>query len=707
MTDNLLQAILSKLDRGDAPSNHWPDGKGEYYALCPFHNDTHASNFSVSERGYKCFVCGAQGGLNALAEKMGVAVARLHEIPGDTPHSIFLEDYARAKGLPIPFLVDCGVTDRKWDGRTVLRIAYLSEHGQEVATRYRLALTGDNRFRWSKGSRVIPYGLDRLVEARKAGYIIVVEGESDTQTLRFYHIPVLGIPGAATWQREWASYLEGLTVYLWRESDQGGQIFAKKVGESLPDALIMTPPPGRKDVSECHVLGDDVPAVLGAMKAAAKPYSAERATAEADEAAAALALALPILSDPDILGRVVATCEAQGLVGEGKVARLLYLALTSRHQEKPVSVALKGLSSAGKSFVLGNVLRMFPASAYLDFTSMSEHALVYDERPISHRFIVLYEAAGLGDDRPGEPNILAYCLRSLLSEGCIRYTTIEKTEAGMRPRVIERPGPTGLITTTTLARLHPENETRLLSVGVRDDRAQTAAVFASLANRANGTGPDEPDFAPWHALQSWLELAGDRAVTIPFAHTLASLSSARAVRLRRDFAQLLSLICAHALLYQAQRGRDAKGRIVATIDDYRAVYDLVIDILSENVAATVSQAVRETVVAVDELLKETTKESTTVLQVAERLKLDKSAASRRVRVAIDLGYLVNNEERRGRPSQLILGEPLPEDEPILPSGDDLIKHTSVYPLGNRATVQPVGIAETVEGGPVPLEEGEL
>ena len=67
-----LDAILPKLDRGDAPESKWPDNDGEYWALCPFHADRKAGNFSVSERGYTCFACGAAGGLKKLAEHLGV-----------------------------------------------------------------------------------------------------------------------------------------------------------------------------------------------------------------------------------------------------------------------------------------------------------------------------------------------------------------------------------------------------------------------------------------------------------------------------------------------------------------------------------------------------------------------------------------------------------------------------------------------------------
>lgn len=394
--------------------------------------------------------------------------------------------------------------------------------------------------------------------------------------------------------------------------------------------------------------------------------------------------------------------------------------MVSRLLGKPVSVVVKGPSAGGKSFTVETVLKLFPESAYLDFTSMSEHALIYDERPISHRYIVLYEAASLGADKPGEVNTLAYCVRSLLSEGCIKYMTVEKTADGMQPRLIERPGPTGLITTTTWASLHPENETRLLSLTVKDDPAHTRCVFEALANRVNGQGPAEPDLAPWHALQTWLELAGERRVSIPYAHDLAAKASPRAVRLRRDFWQVLALIQAHAILHQESRKRDEQGRIVATLEDYRAVYDLVVDILSEGVEATVSATIRETVQAVAELSRQHDR-PVKVTEVAMRLGLDKSAASRRVRVGLEHGYLTNMEDKRGKPAQLAIGEPLPDEEPILPKPEELErlhgctiqggcedsllaqtpgkeKESVLNPPGTRATVQPVQPAE----GPEPV-----
>lgn len=82
------------------------------------------------------------------------------------------------------------------------------------------------------------------------------------------------------------------------------------------------------------------------------------------------------------------------------------------------------------------------------------------EADLKHRFLVIFEAAGM----MGE--FASYLIRSLLSEGRIIYDVVERTASGLKPRRIEKDGPTGLLVTTTAVRLHPENETRLLSLHV-------------------------------------------------------------------------------------------------------------------------------------------------------------------------------------------------------------------------------------------------
>jgi hypothetical protein len=361
--------------------------------------------------------------------------------------------------------------------------------------------------------------------------------------------------------------------------------------------------------------------------------------------------------EPDILALVSTELEEAGMVGESRNARLLYLIATSRLLDRPCSAVVKGPSAGGKSFLVEQVLELFPPEAYHALSAMSDRALAYDQEPLVHRVLVLYEAAGLSGD------IATYLVRSLLSEGRIRYSTVERTKQGLKQRLIEREGPTGLITTTTAASLHPENETRLISLTVSDSPEQTRAVMLAAANGRSA----ERDRTVWHQLQEWLA-NGQTDVDVPIAPDLAALVPPVAVRLRRDFPMVLALIRTHALLHQLNRERDAKGRVVATIADYAAVRELVADLMADAVERTVSDAIRQTVAAVAGLAEAG---ETTGIAVAHLLGLDKSAASRRVRAAVERGYLRNLEDRRGHPARLVLGDPLPADTAILPEPGEL------------------------------------
>src|SRR5262249_27596927 len=101
-----------------------------------------------------------------------------------------------------------------------------------------------------------------------------------------------------------------------------------------------------------------------------------------------------LISDPDVLARLGVAVEKAGLVGETNNAKILYLALTSRLFERPASIAIKGVSSGGKSFTVEQALKFFPPSAYFERTGMSAKALIFTEQNFRHRFIVIFEPAG-------------------------------------------------------------------------------------------------------------------------------------------------------------------------------------------------------------------------------------------------------------------------------------------------------------------------
>jgi len=580
-------------------------------------------------------------------------------------HGCTLGDYSEVKGLSEDFLRGLGLKDVTYMDKPAVRIPYPNEKGQQAAVRFRLSMDGPEKFRWRRGDRPLPYGLALLEEARKAGYVVLVEGESDCHTLWRHDIPALGIPGATSWRDESATYLDGIEkIYAVIEPDKGGETLRKKVTdcEAIRERLYLLELGEHKDPSSLHLADPDrfEERFEAALKHAA-PWvelarvEAEAASREAWEACSGLA------REPNILKRFAEELAGSGVAGEERIAKLLYLAVTSRLLQRPVSVALKGPSSGGKSHVVEGVLAFFPESAYYALTAMSERTLAYSEEPIRHRFLVVHEAAVMSGE------FATYLMRSLLSEGRVRYETVEKTSEGIKPRLIEREGPTGLIVTTTAVKLHPENETRLLSLTVTDTREQTRAVMAALAEEAREVARD---LGSWHALQVWLESAEHR-VSIPYAGKLAELIPPVAVRLRRDFEALLNLVRAHAILHQASRERDGKGRVVATIEDYAAVRELVADLVSEGIEATVPDTVRETVDAVRVLRGGSKGGPVTVAELARMLKLDRSAVSRRVRNAKDRGYLRDLKENPRRPSRLVLGDDLPADVRILPEPEEV------------------------------------
>src|SRR5262249_26646331 len=156
-------------------------------------------------------------------------------------------------------------------------------------------------------------------------------------------------------------------------------------------------------------------------------------------------------------------------------------------------------------------------------------------------------------------------------------------------------GPTGLLMTTTATSTDVELETRCISLRTDDSPEQTRAIFKAIA--AQEKVIEVVDLTLWHDLQLWLE-EQDPEVDIPFIDELADLMPISATRLRRDFVSMLCLVRAHALLHCATRERDGNGRIVATLDDYEAVAELIGDLVAESADAYVPDAIRDTVEAV-------------------------------------------------------------------------------------------------------------
>jgi len=650
-------------------------GAGGWTARCPAHDDRRNSlSISLGSSGHILLYCFVGCPVTEILKKVGLTISDLspsqgcRDASGDqscNAATLTLAEYARAKKLPVDFLRSLDLSDLHYQGRPAIRIPYFDESRTEVAVRIRTALDksgdSDNRFRWVRGAKLRLYGLWRN---KGTDYMVLCEGESDCHTLWYHGFPALGIPGAANWREgRDAAHLDGIEkIYVVIEPDQGGVAVQNWLANSkIRDRAYLLKLNGFKDPSALHQNDPaSFPMRFRQALEAATPVPKVFAAQIETEKEEAWELCKAHAESANILERFAGILRNHGVVGEERNAKLLYLALITRFLKRPVSVAVKGPSSGGKSFIVEQVLKFFPSQAVYCLTAMSERALAYTEADLRNRFLVIYEAAGLAGE------FASYLIRSLLSEGRLVYELVEKTAQGLKPRRIEKEGPTGLLVTTTAVRLHPENETRLLSLQVTDTQEQTRAVLLAMAAGSS----EYENLGSWKALQVWLQHAEHR-VLIPYAQALAQLTAPVSVRLRRDFGAVLALIKGHAILHQYSRLRDKSGQIIATLQDYAAVRGLVADIVSEGLDASVSPVVRETVQAVSDLHDEAPGEPVSLGRLAARLGLDKSAASRRAAVARQRGFLKNLETRRSFPAQFVLGDSLPQEVDILPSVEAL------------------------------------
>jgi len=178
--------------------------------------------------------------------------------PNDAPRRlpVTVAELALHKKIPEEFLRDRFKMSDSADG---VVIPYLDSDGSVFRDRLRNTLKAGDGSRWLAGSGQTAYGLHLLDAARHAGYVIFVEGESDTWTAHYHGFPALGIPGADAGKVIKPEHLEGLTrIYYVREPDKGGDTFALKLPAHLKaigftDSILEIILPGMKDLSELHL----------------------------------------------------------------------------------------------------------------------------------------------------------------------------------------------------------------------------------------------------------------------------------------------------------------------------------------------------------------------------------------------------------------------------------------------------------------------
>jgi Primase C terminal 2 (PriCT-2) len=372
------------------------------------------------------------------------------------------------------------------------------------------------------------------------------------------------------------------------------------------------------------------------------------------------------------------------LTGERRNAKLLYLVYTTRLFDTTMNAAVKGLSAIGKSHLRDLVLKYMPPEDVVAFTTLSEKALFFLPDDLSHKILSMAEAAGTK-----EQDMQDYIMREIISTGSIRHMITQKdpNTGHLATAVIEKKGPIVFATTTTKGKLHPEIETRILTLETDDTEKQTQRVLVKVAEIEGGLVGAEADLMPWLDYQRYLA-AGERRVVIPYARELARLTWGKSVRMRRDFGQVLRAIKAHALLHRQHRQRDEKGRIIATVADYKVVYGLMAARLAEGSEVKLRSVVEKTVKAVERLERDKPADKgVTTREVVDDVGLDRTTIWRRLDVARRAGFIENLEAREGRQAQWRTSGQKADDD-VLPTAPELeAKIARHAPPKISATVQ--------------------
>jgi hypothetical protein len=273
-TMNSIDRVLGVLNTASGP-----DAKGQYVAFCPAHDDHNTPNLHLREAEdgkvlVHCFAGCSQDRVLAALEERGLRKSDLfadhNEGRGGHIHSsnaalpqrssgtrtghaedagaaggaaldqpptqegCTLEAYAGAKRLPVEFLRSLRLETIHYNNHKAVRMPYLDAEGSaEVCVRFRISLDGKPKVKTRKGDKHHLYGLWRLDEAREAGFVVLVEGESDCHTLWHHGFAAVGIPGSRSWRDCWAAELKSIPrVYVVVEPDHGGEDFWRRLASS-------------------------------------------------------------------------------------------------------------------------------------------------------------------------------------------------------------------------------------------------------------------------------------------------------------------------------------------------------------------------------------------------------------------------------------------------------------------------------------------
>ena len=266
-------------------------------ALCPFHDDHHASlSFSVRRNSFRCFVCGASGGtIDLVMRHLSLGFREACRWLADEnniiiDHSPLTIDHSAAQKtfdatryerfFERPWLNEAArrflYDERRLDQRVVrwcrltswtdrqgvswLQIPYYNQEGRLIGVQNRNLVRGAlPRFRFPAGSQCSIYNLPVLNLLRPGEDLYITEGCSDCWAMLSAGHKAIAIPSATLLTKKDAEQLSMVNVqwsikfHMYPDRDAPGERLFLQLQQVLPSLVHHQLPPDCKDFSEYYL----------------------------------------------------------------------------------------------------------------------------------------------------------------------------------------------------------------------------------------------------------------------------------------------------------------------------------------------------------------------------------------------------------------------------------------------------------------------
>jgi hypothetical protein len=275
---------------------------------------------------------------------------------------------------------------------------------------------------------------------------------------------------------------------------------------------------------------------------------------------------LKILRDPKLFDKITYDEFDKTIVDEKQARRAIFLGLCSlwvkKHQGLP-NILVNSESSAGKSYIVKQIVKIFPNEMTEYRTKISAEAFTYWHNPKDEPDWT-WDGKILYLEDTSQKILDSDTFKVMCSEGS-KATVVIKQKA-YDINIVGKP-----ILILTTANTNPNNEVlnRFTIITLTETPEQTRKIIEGQAKKAAMEYEEKYDLTIIQALRSLRRVD----VIIPFAEEISKLFPNDQIRVRRDFPRFLDLIRASAAFHQYQRPLNG-GMVIAQKEDYDIAYEV-------------------------------------------------------------------------------------------------------------------------------------